>query len=50
MHLTFGVDAVVITFFASIVFGYVYLYQKNLAGVILVHYWLGVLAALTVAI
>lgn len=50
LHLTFGVDAVVITFFASIVFGYVYLYQKNLAGVILVHYWLGVLAALTVAI
>lgn len=50
LHLTFGVDAVVITFFASIVFGYVYLYQKNLAGVILLHYWFGVLAALMVAI
>jgi CRP-like cAMP-binding protein len=50
LHLTFGVDAVVITFFASIVFGYIYLRQKNLAGVILMHYWFGVLAALTVAI
>ncbi|WP_299809624.1 cyclic nucleotide-binding domain-containing protein [uncultured Roseibium sp.] len=50
LHLTFGVDAVVITFFASIVFGYVYLYQKNLAGVVLMHYWFGVLAALMVAI
>ena len=50
LHLTFGVDAVVITFFASIIFGYVYLYQKNLAGVILMHYWFGVLAALMVAI
>ncbi len=50
LHLTFGVDAVVITFFASIVFGYVYLRQKNLAGVIVLHYWLGVLAALMVAI
>ncbi|QDG78505.1 cyclic nucleotide-binding domain-containing protein [Labrenzia sp. PHM005] len=50
LHLTFGVDAVVITFFASIVFGYVYLRQNNLAGVIVLHYWLGVLAALMVAI
>ncbi|MEP2759806.1 MAG: cyclic nucleotide-binding domain-containing protein [Hyphomicrobiales bacterium] len=50
LHLTFGVDAVVITFFASIVFGYVYLRQNNLAGVIILHYWLGVLAALMVAI
>ncbi|PVB60463.1 hypothetical protein DCO57_16825 [Labrenzia sp. 011] len=50
LHLTFGVDTVAITFFASIVFGYVYLYQKNLAGVVLMHYWFGVLAALMVAI
>ena len=50
LHLTFGVDAVAITFFASILFGYVYLYQKNLAGVILMHYWFGVLAAFIVAI
>ena len=49
LHLTFGVDAVVITFFASIIFGYVYLRQKNLLGVTLLHYWLGVLAAVAVA-
>ncbi len=49
MHLAFGVDAVVVTFVASIAFGYVYLRQKNLAGVILLHYWLGVLAAVSVA-
>ncbi len=50
LHITFGIDAVVITFFASIVFGYVYLRQKNLIGVTVLHYWLGVLAALLVAI
>lgn len=49
LHLTFGVDAVVVTFFASIIFGYVYLRQKNLLGVTLLHYWLGVLAAVAVA-
>lgn len=49
LHLTFGVDAVAITFFASIIFGYVYLRQKNLLGVTLLHYWLGVLAAVAVA-
>ncbi len=50
LHLTFGIDAVVITFFASIVFGYVYLRQKNLIGVTVMHYWLGVLAAAMVAL
>ncbi|MEP3116108.1 cyclic nucleotide-binding domain-containing protein [Nisaea sp.] len=49
LHLAFGIDAVAITFFASIVFGYVYLRQKNLLGVTLLHYWLGVLAAVAVA-
>ena len=49
LHLAFGIDAVVITFFASIVFGYVYLRQKNLIGVTVMHYWLGVLAATMVA-
>lgn len=49
LHLAFGVDAVIITFLASIVFGYVYLRQKNLIGVTIMHYWLGVLAATTVA-
>jgi len=49
LHLAFGADAVVITFFASIVFGYVYLRQKNLIGVTVMHYWLGVLAAILVA-
>jgi len=49
LHITFGIDAVVITFFASIGFGYLYLRQKNLLGVTIVHYWLGVLAAMMVA-
>lgn len=49
LHITFGIDAVVITFFASIIFGYVYLRQKNLIGVTVLHYWLGVLAAIVVA-
>lgn len=49
LHITFGVDAVVLTFFVSFLFGYVYLRHQNLIGVIIVHYWLGVLAALTVA-
>lgn len=49
LHLAFGIDAVIITFFASIVFGYVYLRQKNLIGVTVMHYWLGVLAATMVA-
>ncbi|WP_366658359.1 cyclic nucleotide-binding domain-containing protein [Fodinicurvata sp. EGI_FJ10296] len=50
LHVAFGLDAVVLTFFASIVFGYVYHYQKNLAGVVIMHYWFGVLAALLVAL
>lgn len=50
MHITFGAEAVVLTFLASLLFGYVYLYQKNLAGAIIVHYGLGVLAALLVAL
>lgn len=49
LHLAFGVDAVIITFFASIIFGYVYLKQQNLIGVTVLHYWLGVLAAIVVA-
>ncbi|MEQ8396039.1 cyclic nucleotide-binding domain-containing protein [Thalassobaculum sp.] len=49
LHLAFGIDAVIITFVASIVFGYVYLRQKNLIGVTVLHYWLGVLAATMVA-
>lgn len=49
LHITFGIDAVLITFVASIVFGYVYLKQKNLIGVIVLHYWLGVLATIVVA-
>ncbi|WP_420403515.1 cyclic nucleotide-binding domain-containing protein [Nisaea sp.] len=49
LHITFGADAVLITFFASIVFGYVYLRQKNLVGVTVMHFWLGVLAAMLVA-
>jgi len=48
LHLAFGFDAVVVTFVASILFGYIYLRHKNLAGVILVHYWLGSLAAILV--
>lgn len=49
LHITFGIDAVLITFVASIIFGYVYLKQKNLIGVTVLHYWLGVLAAVVVA-
>lgn len=49
LHLAFGIDAVIITFFASIIFGYVYQAQKNLIGVTVLHYWLGVLAAFVVA-
>ncbi|HBC08379.1 MAG TPA: hypothetical protein DC046_12485 [Rhodospirillaceae bacterium] len=49
LHITFGIDAVVITFFASFIFGYLYLKQKNLVGVTILHYWLGVLAAFMVA-
>lgn len=49
LHLTFGIDAVIVTFFASFIFGYVYLRQKNLLGVTMIHYWLGLLAALAVA-
>lgn len=49
LHITFGIDAVLITFVASIIFGYVYLKQKNLIGVTVLHYWLGVLAAMVVA-
>lgn len=49
LHLAFGIDAVIITFFASIIFGYVYLKQGNLIGVTVLHYYLGVLAAIIVA-
>ncbi|NQW01747.1 MAG: cyclic nucleotide-binding domain-containing protein [Rhodospirillales bacterium] len=49
LHITFGLDAVIVTFFASFIFGYVYLRQKNLIGVTILHYWLGVLAASLVA-
>ena len=49
LHLAFGIDAVMITFVASIIFGYVYQAQKNLIGVTILHYWLGVLAAFVVA-
>lgn len=49
LHITFGIDAVLITFLASIIFGYLYLKQKNLIGVTVLHYWLGVLAAMVVA-
>ena len=49
LHITFGIDAVVLTFFVSFLFGYVYLRHQNLIGVIIVHYWLGVMAALMVA-
>lgn len=49
LHITFGIDAVLITFVASIIFGYVYLKQQNLIGVIVLHYWLGVLASIVVA-
>lgn len=50
LHVTLGLDAVLLTFFAGIIFGYAYHYQKNLAGVIIIHYWFGVLAAILVAI
>ena len=50
MHITFGAAAVVLTFFASLMFGYLYRYQKNLAGVIIFHYGLGVIAAFLVAL
>ncbi|QBF34011.1 cyclic nucleotide-binding domain-containing protein [Thalassococcus sp. S3] len=50
LHVTLGIDAVILTFFAGILFGYAYLYQKNLGGVIVIHYWFGVLAALLVAL
>lgn len=49
LHLAFGVDAVVVTFFASILLGYFYRRHKNLIGVTVLHYWLGVLAAIMVA-
>jgi len=49
LHMTFGLDAVLVTLVASFAFGYMYLWQKNLAGVILLHFWLGVLAAAAVA-
>lgn len=50
LHVALGADAVILTFFAGILFGYAYLYQKNLAGVVILHYWFGVLAALMVAL
>jgi len=50
LHVTLGLDAVILTFFASIMFGYIFHFQKNLAGVILIHYWFGVLAALLIAL
>lgn len=50
MHITFGAGAVVLAFVASLLFGYMYLYQKNLAGVVIFHYGLGVVAALMVAL
>ncbi|MCE8009015.1 cyclic nucleotide-binding domain-containing protein [Aestuariivita sp.] len=50
LHVTLGLDAVILTFFAGIVFGYAYHFQKNLAGVIIIHYWFGVLAASLVAL
>ena len=50
LHITFGIDAVLVTLVASFGFGYLYLKQKNLAGVILVHFWLGVWAAYFVAL
>lgn len=49
LHITFGIDAVLVTLVASILFGYVFLWQKNLAGVVLLHFWLGTLAAVLVA-
>ncbi|MEM7694247.1 MAG: cyclic nucleotide-binding domain-containing protein [Pseudomonadota bacterium] len=47
LHITLGPFAVVITLIASILFGYMFLWQKNLAGVILLHFWLGTLWAAT---
>lgn len=50
LHVALGADAVVLTFFAGIIFGYAYLWQKNLAGVIIIHFWFGQLAAFMVAL
>lgn len=50
MHIVFGASAVLLTFVASLGFGYLYLYQRNLAGVVILHYGLGVIAAILVAL
>lgn len=50
LHVALGADAVLLTFFAGSVFGYAYLWQKNLAGAIIIHFWLGLLAAFMVAL
>ncbi len=49
LHVTIGIDAVAVSFFASLMFGYIFHYQQHLAGVTIVHYCLGTTAALLVA-
>jgi len=48
LHLAFGLDAVLVTFFGSLAFGYFYLRSGNLAGVSLLHYYLGCAASIMV--
>lgn len=49
LHIAFGLDAVVITFFASVFLGMIYHWQKNVAGVIVIHFILGSAATLFLA-
>ncbi len=43
-HIHFGLEAVVMTFFSCLVFGYFYLRHHNIAGVTLLHFTLGACA------
>ncbi|MDJ1181911.1 cyclic nucleotide-binding domain-containing protein [Roseofilum casamattae] len=42
-HAAYGLSAIVMVFFASLIFGFFYLRTRNLAGVSIVHYLLGYL-------
>lgn len=45
LHVAFGIDAVAITFVVSLLLGMLYHWQNNIAGVIVVHFFLGAAGA-----
>lgn len=49
LHVAFGIDAVAITFVVSLLLGVLYHWQNNIAGVILVHFFLGAAGATMLA-